>query len=60
MKSLTYWDALTRQRTDWALVRVITPVYDFEEAEETKGRLQGFVGEIVPVLGEYIPGREAE
>ena len=41
-------------------MRVITPVYDFEEAEETEGRLQGFVGDIVPVLGEYIPGREAE
>jgi hypothetical protein len=34
---------------------VITPVYEFEELEDAEERLQGFVGDIVPVLGEYIP-----
>jgi EpsI family protein len=27
LKLYTFWDALTQQRTDGALVRVITPVY---------------------------------
>ncbi len=48
---LPFWDALTRQRTDGALVRLITPVYEFEELEDAEERLQGFVGDIVPVLG---------
>ena len=55
LKIFAFWDALTRQRTDGALVRLITPVYEFEEPEDAEARLQGFAREIVPVLGEYIP-----
>jgi exosortase D (VPLPA-CTERM-specific) len=55
LKFYAFWDALTRQRTDGALVRVITPVYGFEEVEAAERRLQDFVGDIVPVLREYIP-----
>jgi EpsI family protein len=56
LKLYAFWDALTKQRTDGALVRLITPVYEFEEQEEAEARLQGFVREIVPVLSEFIPG----
>ena len=55
MKLYTFWDALTRQRTDGALVRLITPVYERERLEDAEARLQGFTREIVPVLKEYIP-----
>ena len=55
LKFYAFWDALTRQRTDGALVRVITPVYAYEGLEDAETRLQRFVGDIVPVLGEYIP-----
>jgi exosortase D (VPLPA-CTERM-specific) len=55
LKMFAFWDALTRQRTDGALVRLITPVYEFEELQDAETRLQGFMGDIVPVLGEYIP-----
>ena len=55
MKLYTFWDALTRQRTDGALVRVITPVLQGEQVEEAEARLQGFTREIVPVLDEFIP-----
>ncbi|MDY6950044.1 MAG: VPLPA-CTERM-specific exosortase XrtD [Thermodesulfobacteriota bacterium] len=55
LKIYAFWDALTRQRTDGALVRLITPVYEFEDLQDAETRLQGFVGDIVPVLGEYIP-----
>ncbi len=56
LKFYAFWDALTRQRTDGALVRLITPVYEGETAEQAEKRLQGFMGEIVPVLEGFIPG----
>jgi EpsI family protein len=56
LKLFAFWDALTRQRTDGALVRVITPVYEFERLENAEKRLQEFVKEVVPVLDEYLPG----
>ena len=55
MKLYTFWDALTRQRTDGALVRLITPVLQGEQVEHAEARLQGFTREIVPVLDEFIP-----
>ena len=56
LKIYAFWDALTSQRTDGALVRVMTPVYEFEALEDAEKRLQGFVEEVVPVLDEYLPG----
>jgi hypothetical protein len=50
-----FWDALTRQRTDGALVRLITPVYPNESVEDMGKRLVAFTREIVPVLNEYLP-----
>jgi exosortase D (VPLPA-CTERM-specific) len=55
VKLYSFWDALTRQRTDGALVRVITPVYESERLEDAEKRLQGFTREIAPALKEYIP-----
>ncbi len=56
LKLFAFWDALTRQRTDGALVRLITPVYEIEDLEDAEKRLQEFVKDIVPVLEEFIPG----
>jgi exosortase D (VPLPA-CTERM-specific) len=55
LKIYTFWDSLVRQRTDGALVRVITPVYKGEELAEADKRLQGFVRQVIPALDEYIP-----
>jgi EpsI family protein len=55
MKWYNFWDALTRQRTDGALVRLITPVYPNEGVEEADRRLAEFTQAIVPVLNEYLP-----
>ena len=55
VKVANFWDAMTRQRTDGALVRVITPVYKNESMGEAEERLAGFTKEIVPILDEYIP-----
>ena len=55
LKIYAFWDALTRQRTDGALVRVMTPVYESEGLEDAEERLQKFTREIVPVLSEFLP-----
>ena len=55
LKWYNFWDALTRQRTDGALVRLITPVYQNEGVEEADRRLVAFTKEIVPVLNEFLP-----
>jgi len=58
LKIFTFWDALTKQRTDGALVRVITPVYESEQPEDAEARLQAFVNDIDPFIGEYVPGKD--
>lgn len=55
LKLYTFWDALTKQRTDGALVRLITPVYDSEELADAEERLQNFARKIQPVLSQYLP-----
>lgn len=55
MKIFNFWDALTRQRTDGALVRVITLVYSDESLETAEKRMQAFISDINPVLKEFLP-----
>jgi exosortase D (VPLPA-CTERM-specific) len=55
LKLYAFWDALTRQRTDGALVRLITPLYDMEKLDQAEQRLKGFMREIVPVLNRFLP-----
>jgi exosortase D (VPLPA-CTERM-specific) len=55
VKLYNFWDALTKQRTDGALVRLITPVYPQESPEEAEKRLQAFVREVNPVLDQFLP-----
>ena len=55
LKLYAFWDALTRQRTDGALVRVITPVYKDENLENAEKRLQSFTRELVPELAKFLP-----
>jgi EpsI family protein len=54
-KIYNFWDALTRQRTDGALVRLITPVMQGEPIGDAGKRLQAFTREIVPILDEFLP-----
>ncbi|MCK4378731.1 MAG: EpsI family protein, partial [Deltaproteobacteria bacterium] len=56
LKIFAFWDALTKQRTDGALVRLITPIAAGETLADADARLQGFMGLLLPVLDEYIPG----
>lgn len=55
MKIYNFWDALTRQRTDGALVRLLTPVYKGESVGKAEERLQAFMGDVMPVLEGFLP-----
>jgi exosortase D (VPLPA-CTERM-specific) len=55
MKIYNFWDALTRQRTDGALVRLITPVYKGESVNNAEKRLRAFMEDIIPVLDGFLP-----
>ena len=55
MKFYNFWDALTMQRTDGALIRLITPIGRNEKVQDADERLQAFLREIVPVLEEFLP-----
>jgi len=58
LKAYAFWDALTQRRTDGALVRLVTPVYDAENPEDAEARLQGFARQFVPILNGFLPGQE--
>jgi EpsI family protein len=60
LKFFVFWDALTKHRTDGALVRIITRVYEREKLEEADARLEDFARLVVPVLEGFVPGREVD
>ena len=48
-------DSIEMHRSDGALVRIITPMYEGESAQAAYQRILPFAGEIVPLLNDYIP-----
>lgn len=48
-------DALRLNRTDGALVRVITPINPAEGTNVAKDRAEIFVAQLIPVLSRFIP-----
>lgn len=55
LKIFAFWDALTRQRTDGALVRVITALGENEPVEAAEARLREFAGAAGRELGAFLP-----
>lgn len=58
IKWFNFWDALIRQRTDGALVRLITPWGPDEDMADTDARLQAFARVVIPKLERFLPGKE--
>ena len=48
-------DSIRMNRSDGSLVRVTTPLYPGETADAAQQRLLPFIGEVVPLLNQYIP-----
>lgn len=55
VKWYLFWDALTRNRTDGALVRVITPVKPGENIEDADSRLISFIKLANKPLKTFLP-----
>jgi len=59
VKWYIFWDALTRNRTDGALVRLTTFVGDRANLPEADARLEAFAQAIDPQLAYYLPQWDA-
>ena len=60
VKWYIFWDGLTMNRSDGALVRVVTPVADGPDGvADADRRLQAFVRLLDPKLAYFLPGRDA-
>ncbi len=55
MKGYLFWDALTQNRTDGALVRLTTQLRPGEDPARADVRLAAFARELEPVLERYVP-----
>ncbi|HYD32268.1 MAG TPA: VPLPA-CTERM-specific exosortase XrtD [Azospirillaceae bacterium] len=55
VKVYILWDALTRQRTDGALVRLAIPIPPGEEETAADGRLAEFLKAVYPHLARHLP-----
>jgi exosortase D (VPLPA-CTERM-specific) len=55
VKWYLFWDSLTRQRTDGALIRLVTPVRAGEAMQAADARLAEFAAQVAPRLQPYVP-----
>lgn len=55
VKWFVFWDALTKNRTDGALIRLIVPVAEGQDPERAEAALASFAASLVSVLPAYIP-----
>ena len=55
VKFYLLWDALTRQRTDGALIRLTTHVESNESDMDAERRLTALAGSFTPVLSQFVP-----
>jgi len=55
VKWYLFLDAITRNRTDGALVRLTTVVKSGEDMEEADNRIHSFLKEMYPTLKDYVP-----
>jgi exosortase D (VPLPA-CTERM-specific) len=55
VKWFLFWDGMTRNRTDGALVRLVTPLDPTEARDAADRRLAGFLRLAYPQLANYVP-----
>ena len=55
VKFFLFWDSLTKQRADGALVRLASAVHAGESEAVVDERLQDLAGLVTPLLGRYVP-----
>ncbi len=55
VKWYIFWDALTRNRTDGALVRLVTPIIGPDGFDAADQRLSDFAADLMPKLSPHFP-----
>jgi hypothetical protein len=50
-----FWDSITRNRTDGALVRLVTYVPEGSDVADAEARLDGFLADYYSLFPTYIP-----
>lgn len=55
MKWYLFWDAMTKSRTDGALMRLTTVLSPGQDVAIADDRLESFAKEISPLIHEYVP-----
>jgi EpsI family protein len=55
VKWYIFWDSLTRNRTDGAMLRLTTPVLAGQTEADADRALEDFARAVVPALRPYIP-----
>lgn len=58
VKWYLFYDAITMQRTDGALVRLVTSLDKGQDIAVADQRLQAFMKDMLTVLPEYLPGKD--
>lgn len=57
VKWYLFYDAIAMNRTDGALIRLVTPVDKVEDVAVADQRLQVFLKDLLPELPAYLPGK---
>jgi len=55
MKGILIWDVISTQRSDGAMIRLMTAIGPEEKIEDAEARLQGFQVEVENTMDPYIP-----
>jgi EpsI family protein len=55
VKWFIFWDALTKNRTDGSLIRLVTVVPPSDKIEDADARMQEFLRDIDPTLAYFLP-----
>ena len=56
MKWFLFWDALTQQRTDGALVRLVVSLPEGSDEADADKKMSAFLNVVFPKLENYVPG----
>jgi len=57
VKWYLFYDAITMNRSDGSLIRLVTPIGPYEDADLADQRLQSFMKDLTPTLSAYLPGK---
>ena len=59
VKWFIFWDALTRNRTDGSLIRLVTPVIESEGVDVADQRIIALIRDSDPVRAYFLPDEDA-